>query len=434
MDWYLVILICFVGLVLLMFTGLPIAFSFMGFSLIGMYILMGQFGIQQLVLGMFDQVIKFSLTPIPFFMIMGEVFYQSGLVTRTLDTLSKFVKRIPGRLSVICLLGGGIFAALSGSVVANTAMFGSLMLPEMTRRGYDKALTTGSIMGSGALAMIIPPSSLAVLLGSISGVSVGKILTGAVLPGIFMVGIYITYVIGSCIRNPNLAPTYEAEETSDSDKLKSLVVDILPLGLIFFIVVGLILLGIATPTESAALGALASYILVACYGKFSWKLVFKTLLNSLKVTASVLIIIAGSAGFSQMLSITGASREAVNFLLALTSSETIILWIMLGIGIILGFFMEQTAIMMITLPLFMPIVAAYGINEVWFAVMFLICLQLGQLSPPVGLALFTMKSVSPPEVTMADIYRGAVPYLFMDVLVLIVIFLLPPLATFLPGL
>jgi len=434
MEWYVIILICFVGLVALMFTGLPIAFSFMGFGLAGMALLMGEYGVQQLVLGMFDQVIKFSLTPIPFFMIMGEVFYQSGIVSRTLDSLSLFVKKIPGRLSVICLLGGGVFAALSGSVVANTAMFGSLMLPEMSRRGYDKALVTGSIMGSGALAMIIPPSSLAVLLGSISGVSVGKILTGAVLPGILLVGLYITYVVGSCIKNPSLAPSYEVEESSASSKWKALFFDILPLGSIFFIVVGLILLGIATPTESAALGALASYILVACYGKFSLKLLASTLLNSLKVTAGILIIIAGSAGFSQMLSITGASRDAVQFLLGVTSSPTLILWIMLGIGIILGFFMEQTAIMMITLPLFMPVVAAYGINEVWFAVMFLICLQLGQLSPPVGLALFTMKSVSPPEVTMQHIYRGAIPFLIMDVAALLIIWLIPPITTFLPGL
>ncbi len=434
MSWQMVILVSFVGLVALMFTGLPIAFSFMGFSLVGMFTLMGQFGLRQLILGMYDQVIKFSLTPIPFFMIMGEVFYQSGLVTNTLDALSKFVKKIPGRLSVICLLLGGIFAALSGSVVANTAMFGSLMLPEMARRGYDKSLTTGSIMASGALAMIIPPSSLAVLLGSISGISVGKILTGAVLPGVLLVFLYVGYVIFRCVKDPTLAPTYEVEEVPLSEKLKSFFVDILPLASIFFIVVGLILLGVATPTEAAALGALASYILTIFYRKFSFKLVLNTIISSLKVTTSILIIIAGSAGFSQMLSITGASREAVKFLLALTDSKTLILWIMLVVGIILGFFMEQTAIMMITLPLFMPIVQAYEINQVWFAVMFLICLQLGQLSPPVGLALFTMKSVSPPEVTMQHIYKGAVPFLILDILALFVIWLLPPLTTFLPSL
>jgi tripartite ATP-independent transporter DctM subunit len=434
MSWQMIILVSFVGLVALMFTGLPIAFSFMGFSLVGMFTLMGQFGLRQLILGMYDQVIKFSLTPIPFFMIMGEVFYQSGLVTNTLDALSKFVKKIPGRLSVICLLLGGIFAALSGSVVANTAMFGSLMLPEMARRGYDKSLTTGSIMASGALAMIIPPSSLAVLLGSISGISVGKILTGAVLPGVLLVFLYVGYVIFRCVKDPTLAPTYEVEEVPLSEKLKSFFVDILPLASIFFIVVGLILLGVATPTEAAALGALASYILTIFYRKFSFKLVLNTIISSLKVTTSILIIIAGSAGFSQMLSITGASREAVKFLLALTDSKTLILWIMLVVGIILGFFMEQTAIMMITLPLFMPIVQAYEINQVWFAVMFLICLQLGQLSPPVGLALFTMKSVSPPEVTMQHIYKGAVPFLILDILALFVIWLLPPLTTFLPSL
>lgn len=431
MDWSMVLLFVFTGLLLLMFTGLPIAFSFIGLSTIVMYLLMGEFGLRQLVLGMYDQVAMFSLTPIPFFMIMGEVFYQSGLVSRTLDTLSKFVKKVPGRLSVITLLGGGIFAALSGSVVANTAMFGSLMLPEMNKRGYDKALTTGSIMASGALAMVIPPSSLAVLLGSIAGISVGKILLGAILPGVLLMVLYIGYVVGRCIMNPSLAPSYDVEEASASDKIKSLIIDILPLGFIFAIVMGLIFLGIATPTESAALGALGSYILTIAYRKFSLKLLYNTLVSSLKVTAMILIIIAGSAGFSQILALTGASREAVTAVLGISESPTIILWVMLGIAILLGFFMEQTAIMMITLPIFMPIVIALGIQQVWFAVLYLICLQIGQLTPPVGLALFTMKGVSPPEVTMQHIYKGAIPFVIIDILALFIMFLFPIIITLL---
>ncbi len=434
MEWYIVLLLIFTGLIAIMFTGLPIGFSFLVVSSIVIFGLMGVYGLKQLVLGMYDSLNSFPLTAIPFFMVMGEVFYQSGIVTRTLDSLSKFVRRVPGRLSVITLLGGGVFAALSGSVVANTAMFGSLMLPEMMRRGYSKQLTAGSIMASGALAMVIPPSALAVLLGGIAGISVGKILIGSILPGIVLVTCYISYVIISCIVKPSLAPTYEVEETSLKDMFKSALVDIMPLILIFLLVMGLIFFGVATPTEAAALGALSSYILTILYRKFSLKLVYNSLLNSLKVTAMILMIIAGSAGFSQILALTGTSREAVATVLSLDVSPMAVLMLMLAIVIVLGFVMEQTAIMMITLPMFMPIVSALNFDPVWFAVLVLICLQIGQLTPPVGLALFTMKGVAPPEVTMGDIYRGAIPYVLLDIAVLALLILVPVIVTFLPNL
>ena len=429
MEWYMVLLLIFAGLIAIMFTGLPIGFSFLVVSSIVIFGLMGVYGLRQLVLGMYDSLNSFPLTAIPFFMVMGEVFYQSGIVTKTLDSLSKFVRRVPGRLSVITLLGGGVFAALSGSVVANTAMFGSLMLPEMMRRGYSKQLTAGSIMASGALAMVIPPSALAVLLGGIAGISVGKILIASILPGIVLITVYILYVVISCMLNPSLAPTYEVEEVSIKDMFKSALVDIMPLILIFLMVMGLIFFGVATPTEAAALGALGSYILTILYRRFSLKLVYNSLLNSLKVTAMILMIIAGSAGFSQILALTGTSREAVSAVLSLQVSPMTVLLMMLGIVIVLGFLMEQTAIMMITLPMFMPIVYALQFDPVWFAVLILICLQIGQLTPPVGLALFTMKGVAPPEVTMGDIYRGAMPYVLLDIVVLALLVLVPVIVT-----
>ena len=233
---------------------------------------------------------------------------------------------------------------------------------------------------------------------------------------------------------PDLAPPYDSEEASSGEKWRAMLQDILPLAFIFLIVMGLIFLGVATPTEAAALGALGSYILTIFYGKFSWKMVLSTLVSSLKVTAMILMIIAGSAGFSQILALTGASREAVIAVLQISESKIVILVIMLAVIILLGFFMEQTAIMMITLPIFMPIVTALEINSVWFAVLYLICLQIGQLTPPVGLALFTMKGVSPPEVTMKDIYKGAVPFLILDIVALVIIMAAPAIVTWLPGL
>lgn len=436
MEWWLVLAILIGLLLVVMFTGMPIAFSFIIASGAFIFAMLGVPGLKQLVLGMRSQLCNFNFTPILFFVIMGEVFFQSGIISRTMDALSKLVRKVPGRLSVITLIGGGIFAALSGSSLGNTAMFGSLMAPEMIRRGYNKAMTTGSIMASGALAMIIPPSNQAVMMGGIASISVNKILLGAIGPGLLLVALYIIYVIVSCIRKPSLAPVEmdELEDVSKAERAKSILVNIVPLAFIFAVVIGIIFTGVGTATEAAALGALAAYILAACYGKFSLKLLVNTLIGSLKTSSMLMLIIAGSAGFSQVLSLTGASRQAVIFITEAISSPALILFVMLLIAFIMGLFIEQAAIMMICLPLFMPLVIAYDINQIWFAVLFLILLQIGQFTPPVGLSLFVMKGVSPPEVTMNDIIKGAIPFLIIDLIAVAIIVLVPPIVTVIPGL
>lgn len=403
MEWHIVLFLYLACLIVIMFTGLPVAFSFFVVSGVAIFGMLGEGGLLQWILGMQSQISNFNFTPIPFFVIMGEVFFRSGIITRTMDALSILVRRVPGRLSVITLLGGGIFAALSGSSLANTAMFGSLMMPEMERRGYSRELTTGSIMASGALAMIIPPSNQVVMMGGIASISVPKILIGAIIPGVLMLVFYIGYVIISCIRNPNLAPSIDDEVVSDitsSQKIKTFVSDIVPLLSIFVIVIAVIFTGVGTATEAAAFGALAAYVLAMAYKRFNFKLLVDTLMGSLKTTTMLMLIIAASSGFSQVLSFTGASRKAVMYVTDAISSPVLIMVAMMVIAFILGLFIEQAAIMMICLPLFMPLVYAFEIDVIWFSVLFLILLQVGQFTPPVGMSLFVMKSVSPPTVTM----------------------------------
>lgn len=437
MEWYLVLFLYLACLIIVMFTGLPVAFSFFVVSGVAIFGMLGEGGLLQWILGMQSQISNFNFTPIPFFVIMGEVFFRSGIITRTMDALTILVRRVPGRLSVITLLGGGIFAALSGSSLANTAMFGSLMMPEMERRGYSRELTTGSIMASGALAMIIPPSNQVVMMGGIASISVPKILIGAIIPGALMLILYIGYVIISCIRNPNLAPSVDDEAVSNitsSQKIKTFLSDILPLISIFAIVIVVIFTGVGTATEAAAFGALAAYVLAMAYKRFNFKLLVDTLMGSLKTTTMLMLIIAASSGFSQVLSFTGASRKAVMYVTEAISSPVLIMVAMMVIAFILGLFIEQAAIMMICLPLFMPLVYAFEIDVIWFSVLFLILLQVGQFTPPVGMSLFVMKSVSPPTVTMQHIIRGAIPFLIIDVIVVLIIGLIPGLATFLPNL
>ncbi|MFZ5652370.1 MAG: TRAP transporter large permease [Bacillota bacterium] len=435
MEWWLIFSLMIAGLLLLMLTGLPVGFSFILITIAVMYALMGGgSGLKLLVLSIYDSLTKFNLTPIPFFVIMGEVLFHSGLASRTLNVLAKWVGPLPGRLSIITLLSGGLFAALSGSAVANTAMLGSLMVPEMRRRGYSAELTVGPIMCSGALAMIIPPSALAVLLGTLAEISIGKLLIGAFLPGVLLLGLYLLYVMAKCLVNPSHAPKYEVEAVTLSDKVLSTVRDILPLAAVIFLVLGLMFLGVATPTEAAALGALGTFALAGWFRCLDLQVVLKSMTGTLMVTVMIFTIIAGSAAFSQIISFSGVSRSLVEFVLSLAVSPMWILAVMLGIVIALGCFMEQVSIMMITIPIFMPIVNQLSFDPVWFGVLMLISLEIGQLSPPVGLVLFVMKGVAPPDISMKDIYKSAVPYCFADLAGLLLIILFPSIALWLPGL
>lgn len=393
----------------------------------------GSKGLSTLMLSMFDSLTKFNLTPIPFFLLLGEVLFHSGLASRTIDVLSKWLGAIPGRLSVITLLSGGLFAALSGTTVANTALFGTLMTPEMLRRGYSKGLTLGPIMGSGALAMIIPPSSLAVLLGSLAEVSIGGLLIAAIIPGLVLLALFLSYTIIRALLNPSLAPKYEIDATDARDKIISALRDLVPMFAIVFLVTGLILVGVATPTEAAAVGAFGAVVLTASFRVLTRDVLKKSILGTLKVSAMILTIIAGSSAFSQILAYSGASRELVEIVLSWGASPLTVLLIMLGVVVVMGCFMEQVSIMMITIPIFMPIVGAMGIHPIWFAVLMLVCLEIGQLTPPFGLALFVMKGVAPKEISMTDVYKAAVPFVACNFIGIALVISFPALATWLPG-
>ena len=430
MDWWWILIILFGSLLTLMFTGLPVAFSFLFVTTGAVYVLMGGMnGLTQLVVSIFDSLTKFNLTAIPFFILMGEILYHSGMVSKALDVFSKWVGAIPGRLSIVTFLIGGLFAALSGATVASTAVLASLMVPEMMKRHYSKEMTLGPIMASGALDMIIPPSALTVLLGSLAEVSIGRLLINAILPGYILLAIYIAFVVIRCLINPSLAPKYEFESTSLKEKIVTGFRDLFPLGIVLFVALGLMMLGMATPTEASALACVVAFILAAVYRKLTWGVIHESILSSLKVTVMILTIIAASAAFSQVLAFSGASRAMLQLVLGSALSPFWIVVIMIAIVIVLGCFIEQVSIMMITLPFFMPIVKALGLDPVWVCILILLGLAVGQLSPPFGLALFVMKATSPPEITMRDIFKAAVPYCVLDLIGIGLVLAFPILGT-----
>ena len=434
MEWWLVLSIVFGSLLVLMLTGLPVAFSFMTINLIGVFLFWGGLpGFHQLILSIFESVTFFALLPVPLFILMGEVLFHSGMGTRMLDALDTLLGRVPGRLSLIAVAGGVLIAVLCGNTWASTAMLGSMLVPDMRKRGYSKPMALGPIMGGGALAIIIPPSGMAVVLATLAGISVGGLLIAGLLPGLVMAAFFAIYIIGRCKLQPNIAPLYTIRHLSLSERFLPIIKNVLPLGVIVFAVIGLMLLGLATPSESAAFGALATLILSALYRGLNREVVRKSFTGAIRTTSMIFMIFCGSTAFSQILSYTGASRGMVNLAVNLPIPPIGLLICMMLVVMFLGMFMDQLSILMITLPIFMPICHAFGWDPLWFGLMLLINMSIANLSPPFGIELFVMKGVSPPDTTMGDVYQASVPFIIMEALVILLVMIVPPIATWLPS-
>src|SRR5882757_4161661 len=272
MSWQLASLLLLGGSTVLLFIGLPVAFAFMAINIVGAILFLGgDAGLSQMLRNSAAAVINFSLTPIPLFVLMGEVLFHTGLALKVIDGIERLVRQVPGRLAVVAVVAGTIFSAISGSTIATTAMLGSLMLPVMLSRGYHPTMATGPIMAIGAVDMLIPPSALTVLLGSLSGISISKLLIGGIVPGLMLSLAFVVYIIVRVRMNPSLAPASSFVEYHGWQRLRPLIRYVLPLVSIFVVVVGAMSGGIATPTESAALGALATMGLAGAYRALSVK-------------------------------------------------------------------------------------------------------------------------------------------------------------------
>lgn len=435
MEWQLALAVIMGGLVFLFLTGLPVAFCFMLLNVIAMFFMWGgTAGLHQLVFSMYSSVTTFALLPVIMFILMGEVIFQSGVFVRTMDVMEAWIGALPGRLSLVTIGGATLFACLSGSSMAGVALFGALMAPEMERRGYKKDMSLGPIMGGGGLAMIIPPSALAVFEACIAQISVGRLLISGVLPGLFIAILYAIYIIGRCKLQPSMAPYYVPAHIPLSEKVMSTVRYVLPFGTIVFIVIGLILLGMATPTESSAMGALATFILAAFYKKMNWKVVKNSVSCTLHVCIMLLLILTGSTAFSQVLATTGASKSLAEFAVTANVPPVMLLIVMQIILLILGCFMDGASILMITLPIFMPIVRATGLDPILFGLLTLVNLETGMITPPFGLSIFVAKGVAPPDTTTLDLWRAATPFVLCNLVAIATIIAIPQIALFLPNL
>jgi tripartite ATP-independent transporter DctM subunit len=435
MEWHWAITLLFGLIVVLMLLGMPIAMAFLAANIAAAMIFMGGAkGIAQVLNNGFGGMTSFALVPIPMFLLMGELFYYTGLAARMFNAIDRLLGNVPGRLAYVTVIGGTGFASLSGSSMGSTALLGSLMVPEMMKRGYSKYLSMGPIMGTGGLAVIIPPSALAVLLATLGRSDVGALLLAGVMPGLLLAALYGALIFGWTVVAPAAAPRYVVEAARLGEKLRLVLLDVVPMLLVIVLVIGIMVAGYATPTEAAAVGCLAVMVLAVCYRSLNWASFRKSVDAALRVTVMAFLIIFGSATFSQLLAFSGASSGLISWATQFEVSALGMLAVMIAIIFFLGCFMDQLSMMLLTAPIFFPLAKTLGFDLTWFGLIMLLALEVGYTTPPFGLLLFVMKGVAPPGTTMREIYLAAAPFIGCVLLLIAIIIAFPPIATWLPSL
>ena len=434
MEWYLALAFLLALILGFMAIGTPIALAFLAANVIGAWHFMGgQNGLIQLLNNGFGALSSFNLVPIPLFLLMGELFFRTGLGMRMFNAIDQLMGKVPGRLSYVTVVGGTGFSTLSGSSMGSTALMGSLLVPEMERRGYQKRMAIGPILGTGGLAIIIPPSALAVLLATLAKVDIGALLIAGIMPGLLLAGLYIGTIWIQTRLDPDAAPNYELEPVPLGQKLKLVLTDILPMISVMIFIVALMLLGFATPSEAAAFGALGAIVLAVIFRCMTWEAFKLSVIGALKVTLMAYLIVFGSATFSQLLAFSGASSGLIQWATSFDLAPILMLLAMFAVLLVLGTFMEQISIMMLTVPFFFPLAQVLGFDPIWFGIIMLLALEISFSTPPRGLLLFVMKGVSPPGTRMRDIYSAAIPYILCSMLLVAILVVVPGIATWLPG-
>ena len=435
MEWYWALATLIGMVIFFMALGVPVAFTFIITNIIGVLIFMGTTsGWVQIADNSTQLITRFTLGPVPMFIMMGALFFHTGLAIRVFDGLDVIFGKLPGRLCFLTVAGGSLFSTLTGSSMANTAMLGSLMVPEMQKRGYNWQMSMGPILVTGGLALIIPPSALGVLLASVASIDVGKLLIAGFIPGFVLAGLYSLMILLQLKMNPESAPAYDVEMPSVSERIKIVCINILPMGIIVFMVVGFIILGWATPTEAAAFGVLGVIVVAAGFRVLSFESIKTATHATVKVAAMVFFIIMSSTVFSQLLAFSGASAGLLKWAISFGISKYWVLLLMFFILIALGMFMDATSMMLITVPIFFPLAEQLGFNLIWFGLFVLMTFEMAGTTPPFGLLLYVMLGVAPKGTTLYQVAASAFPFLVCDAILILLMVKWPMIALWLPGL
>lgn len=430
----LIVIISFVALVAFLILGVPLVFVIGGLGTIGLLLTSGTSSLGMVVSQMYNQMSSFTTIAIPCFIFLGTVLEKTGIAEEAFELMYKIFGRFPGGLAVSSVIVCTIFGAMTGTAAASVVTMGLIALPAMLKHGYNKQLSLGSICAGGTLGVIIPPSVLMVLYSLFTGDSVGQMFAGGVFSGITMSILFCAYiVIRSCIQKDYAPAVPKEERASAKEILKSSKGLIAPIILIV-IVLGSIFGGIATPTEAAAVGCVGTLVIAAIRRCLTWDSFKKTCYRTLELSAMVVWIIFASAVFAAFFTKIGANKVITAAVLSLNAPRYVILAAVIVLGVILGMFMDPGAIIMLTIPIIHPIMVGLGFDSLWFGVLFVALMLIGYISPPFGFNLFYIKQIAPEGITMADIYKGAIPFVFIMVFACILYVFFPGLITWLPEL
>ena len=419
----------------LMFLGVQVAFSMMITAVLFGLVIFGNRVIFQFVDKVEDISSNFVFAAIPLFVFMGAMLEKSGIADKLFEAIHIWTRRLPGGLALATILMCIIFAASSGVIGATESVVGLLTIPIMLRYGYDKGLISGTICAGGSLGTIIPPSVVAVVMGPLADVSVGDLFYGMVFPGLIMGGLYLVYIFTLCTVAPHNGPRIprEPNEPSVGEKLWITTRNLVPPLFMIFAVLGSIMLGWASPTEAAAIGALASVGLTVLYGRFTWPGLYQALIKTVKITTMIMTVLLAGTLFTGVFVGGGGINTASILIQKLQLTPWMLLGLMMLIIFIAGFFLDWISIVLIFLPLFTPLIKAAGFDPVWFCILFLIMIQTSYLTPPMAPAIFYLRAVAPPEITIRNMYRGVVPFIALQCVTLAITMIFPKLVTWLPS-
>ena len=435
MGWELALLMLLGIVVTMLLLGVPVAFAFFTANFIGAFIFLGgEAGLVTMGRNSAISITSFALVPVSLFVLMGEILFHSGVAFRAIEAIERVLNRIPGRLSIVTVIGGTVFSALSGSTMANTALLGSSLLPDMLKRGYHPTMAMGPIMAVGGIAALIPPSALAVLFGSIAKISIAALLIGGIIPGLMISIAFIIYIVTHCSIDPSLAPAYDVAKSSRRERWMPVIVYVLPLSGILFSVIGTMLAGWASPSESAAFGVLASIVTAAAYRMLTLEKMIIAIRETAKITVMILFIIVASVTFSQIMGFSGAANGLMESVRGVVDSKLAVVIGMQILLLIMGCFIDQISILLITVPIFLPIAQSMGIDLIWLGILMMVSMEISLITPPFGLLIFVMQGVAPKGTKITQIYAAVVPFLLIELAVLWLFIIYPEITTFLPNL
>jgi tripartite ATP-independent transporter DctM subunit len=418
----------------ILFLGVHVAFAMMGVALVFGYVAFGNSVVYQFVQKVDSVASNFVLAAVPLFVFMGAMLERSGVAEKLYEAIHLWTRRLPGGLAVGTILMCVIFAASTGVIGATETVVGLLAIPVMLKYLYDKSLISGVICAGGSLGTIIPPSVVVVILGPVADVSVGDLMFGMIFPGLIMAGLYIVYILVLCLVDPKAGPHLPKEEHDPplSVKLRITATALLPPLAMIFAVLGSLMLGWAAPTEAAGLGAFGSILMSMSYRQFSFAVLHEAVLKTLRVTCMIMMILLAGNMFAGVFIAGGGVKLTEQFVAYAQLGPWTLMAAFLFICFLAGFVLDWISILLIFIPIFMPLLKAVGFNPVWVCILFLVVIQTSYLTPPMAPAIFYLRGISPPEITIHHMYAGVVPFIVLQVLTLILTIMYPQLVLWLP--